>query len=286
MKDYYRILGVTEETTEDEIRRRYRKLAMQYHPDRNPDDPEAENKFKEIAEAYGVLTDPVKRQSYDRAKAGGGPWQQNGTAGGFDYSQEDILRDLFRDPRFQQVFHGLMREFQRSGFRAGPHFLRRSFFGGRGGLLFGGLFFVGSLVGPALLRSAGKRFPQKQNVFNSLGRTVGKLLKTSKGTDHEQDPQPQQGQREEGQRTEEHQKDARQEDAKPDITYVTPLSTEELQSGKTIQVVTEGPDGQEMLKVNIPPGSRSGQKLRIRGKGGQGPQGRGDLYLLLEKRDL
>lgn len=270
MKDYYRILGVTEETAEDDIRRRYRKLAMQYHPDRNPDDPGAEEQFKEIAEAYGVLTDPVKRQAYDQAKAGGGPWRQNGTAGGFDYSQEDILRDLFRDPRFQQVFQGLLREFQRSGFRAGPHFIRKSFFGGRGGLFFGGLFLFGSLVGPALMRSAGKRLPQKQVLFNVLGKRVGRLFSASRGPER-----PQEAQRDEVQ----------QDEAKLDITYSTPLSAEELQSGKSIQVVTEGPDGQEMLKVNIPPGSRAGQKLRVRGKGGPGPQGRGDLFLQLEERD-
>ncbi|MGA7277528.1 MAG: DnaJ domain-containing protein, partial [Desulfocapsaceae bacterium] len=55
MKDYYQILDVTIEAGEDEIRRSYRRLAMQYHPDRNPDDPQAEEKFKEVAEAYGVL---------------------------------------------------------------------------------------------------------------------------------------------------------------------------------------------------------------------------------------
>ena len=59
MKDYYRILGVCQSSEEDEIRKNYRKLAMQYHPDRNPDVADAEEKFKELAEAYGVLTDPI-----------------------------------------------------------------------------------------------------------------------------------------------------------------------------------------------------------------------------------
>jgi len=71
MKDYYKILKVTKSSTEDEIRKNYRKLAMQYHPDRNPDSPEAEEKFKEVAEAYGVLTDPVKRRRYNRSRASG-----------------------------------------------------------------------------------------------------------------------------------------------------------------------------------------------------------------------
>jgi len=265
MKDYYQILDVTETSSEDEIRRRYRKLAMQYHPDRNPDDPQAEEKFKEIAEAYGVLTDPVKRASYNRARATGGPWRQNGAANGFGYSQEDILRDLFRDPRFQQVFQGLMREFQRSGFRSGPQFIRRSFFGGRGGLFFGGLFFIGSLVGPALLRSAGQRLPDKSALFRSLGNRVGKVLAGVKKTHEQAKVQP--------------------EATATDITYVTPLSPEELRTGKTIQVQTDGPDGREMLKVAIPPDSRAGQRLRLRGKGRPGPAGRGDLYLHLELRE-
>jgi DnaJ-class molecular chaperone len=67
-----------------------------------------------------------------------------------------------------------------------------------------------------------------------------------------------------------------------DITYLTSLSDEELRQGKTIQVVTEGPDGQEMLKVKIPPNSRPGGRLRLRGRGRVGAEGRGDLYLQLD----
>lgn len=265
MKDYYSILGVTEAAEEQEIRRRYRKLAMQYHPDRNPDDPEAEEKFKEIAEAYGVLTDPVKRQAYDRARKTGA-WQTNGSGPGFGYSQEDILKDLFRDPRFQQVFQGLLREFQQAGFRAGPGFISKSFFGGRGGLLLGGLFMVGSLVGPALIRSAGKRLPEKNKLFHSLGTTVGRLIQSVKKPKQQRPTPP-------------------AAEADLDVTYVTPLSAQELRDGKTIQVVADGGHGQELLRVAIPPASRAGQKLRVRGRGRRGDAGRGDLYLHLEERD-
>jgi molecular chaperone DnaJ len=64
-KDYYRILGVARDATPDEIKKKYRKVALQYHPDRNPGNKEAENKFKEAAEAYEVLRDPEKRRLYD-----------------------------------------------------------------------------------------------------------------------------------------------------------------------------------------------------------------------------
>ena len=62
MKDYYKILGVSENATQYEIKQAYKKLAMKYHPDRNPGDKQAEEKFKEINEAYSVLSDPEKRK--------------------------------------------------------------------------------------------------------------------------------------------------------------------------------------------------------------------------------
>jgi len=65
-RDYYEVLGIVREADGEEIQRAYRKLAMQYHPDRNVGDAEAELKFKEAAEAYEILRDPDKRQRYDR----------------------------------------------------------------------------------------------------------------------------------------------------------------------------------------------------------------------------
>ena len=65
-KDYYEVLGVSRNATPDELKKAYRKVAMQFHPDRNPGDKESEEKFKEAAEAYDVLTDKEKKDRYDR----------------------------------------------------------------------------------------------------------------------------------------------------------------------------------------------------------------------------
>jgi len=87
-KDYYQILGVSRGASADDIRKAYRKLAMRYHPDRNPDDKQAEEHFKDINEAYQVLNDPQKRAHYDRVGNAYSSWQQRGApSGGFDWSQ-------------------------------------------------------------------------------------------------------------------------------------------------------------------------------------------------------
>jgi curved DNA-binding protein len=86
-KDYYKLLGVDRKASEDEIKRAYRKLAMQYHPDRNPGDKKSEEKFKEINEAYQVLSDPTKRSRYDQLGDSYTHWQQRGAPGGFNWEE-------------------------------------------------------------------------------------------------------------------------------------------------------------------------------------------------------
>ncbi|MEJ2513085.1 MAG: DnaJ C-terminal domain-containing protein [Anaerolineales bacterium] len=86
-KDYYKILGVDKKASKDEIKKAYRKLAMQHHPDRNPGDSQAEDKFKEINEAYQVLSDDDKRSHYDELGSADTNWQKTGGRGGVDWGQ-------------------------------------------------------------------------------------------------------------------------------------------------------------------------------------------------------
>ena len=97
-RDYYEVLGVSKSATPEEIKKAYRQLALKYHPDRNPDDKDAEEKFKEAAEAYSVLSDENKRARYDRygfAGMNGGSASGGGFSGGFgDFDLNDILNSV------------------------------------------------------------------------------------------------------------------------------------------------------------------------------------------------
>lgn len=111
-RDYYEILGVDKKASVDEIKKAYRKLAMQYHPDRNPDDKTAEEKFKEAAEAYEVLSNDEKRAKYDR-------FGHDAMRGGQDYHGFNNAQDIFS--HFSDIFGG--------GFSSGSSIFD-DFFGG------------------------------------------------------------------------------------------------------------------------------------------------------------
>jgi molecular chaperone DnaJ len=131
--DFYEVLAVSREASDQELKASYRKLAMQYHPDRNPNNPAAEEKFKECSEAYAVLSDPEKRAAYDRyghaafqnGGGGGNPFQ----GAGFQGDLGDIFGDLFgemfnmggsrrasRVQRGRDLRHDLMLEFEEAVF--------------------------------------------------------------------------------------------------------------------------------------------------------------------------
>lgn len=273
MKDYYKILEIAENATEIEIRKAYRRLALKYHPDHNPGNPDAEERFKEIAEAYGVLAYSSKRDRYDQAKRSGA-YGRTQAGGGFSYTQEEIFRDLFRDPRFNQMFNDLFREFGQSGFRFDNQFLNRVFFDGRGGI-FGGVFVWGP-YGAGTRQDAGsqQRTPGKTAAkpaftpsafIRRLGRKVanrilhGVVRALPGGT-------------------------ATGSAAPLDITYDLPISREMANAGGWVQITIDRRDGQETLKVNIPPRVHNGTRLRLKGKGNRRGTEFGDLYVALAVR--
>jgi molecular chaperone DnaJ len=133
-KDYYSVLGVSRQATADELKKSFRKLAMKFHPDKNPGSKAAEDSFKEITEAYDVLSDPKKRQLYDQfghagAQQGGpNPFRGGGFdnfggagfggAGNFDSRNAgpEQFQDVFGD-FFGEFFNGEQGPGQRRGFR-------------------------------------------------------------------------------------------------------------------------------------------------------------------------
>ena len=227
-RDYYDVLGVSRSATADEIKKAHRKLALKYHPDRNKNNRDAEERFKEIQEAYDVLSDPQKRQNYDqfchagvgagagagagvdpfeafrRAQrgrgGGGGGYQQwrsgpNTTVEDFDFDARDFGNGQFSDI-FEQLFGG-----RGAGRRAG--------------------------AGPG-------------------GRAA--------------------------------QPTHRGDDAEHPVT----LTFAQAARGTTLSMNIERGGKVERIEVKIPPGVKDGSRIRIKGQGGQGPGGAGDLYIVTQ----
>ena len=117
-RDYYEVLGVSKTATPEEIKKAYRKMAIKYHPDKNPGDNQAEEKFKEAAEAYDVLSDEKKRQMYDQFGHNMGPSGMGGGAGGFGggFAGGFTMEDIFS--QFGDVFGDLFGNGGRGSYRA------------------------------------------------------------------------------------------------------------------------------------------------------------------------
>ncbi|MGA7874153.1 MAG: DnaJ domain-containing protein [Desulfoferrobacter sp.] len=295
-QDYYKTLGVPTDASTEEIKKVYRKLALETHPDRNPDDPTAEERFKKISEAYGVLTDSQKRAQYDQYRRLGFHQRPGGySQTGFGYSQEEILRDLFRNRNTQDIFSEMQREFQRMGFRFDEDFINRMFFGNRS-IFFQGVFFGGPggvrvfrygggkakpgqrQQGPRTNRDSFKSKTESKGVVHDglsllarAGKKVGKYLLT-KALGLDKTASSETGQTE-------------RISQGPDVTYNLVISRGEAVTGATVEVELPHVDGGKRVSVRIPPGVHNGTRLRLKDMG-RVVSGRairkGDLYINLQ----
>lgn len=273
-KDYYQVLGIPEQATEEQIKKAYRQMALEHHPDRNPNDPHSEDRFKEITEAYGVLMDPLKRKEYDRFRASPFTGAQGGPQ--FRYSQQEIFENMFRQGFGRDIFNDLNTDFKQSGFRTGPDFFGTVFFGTAGGLakflrmipgpigkIGTGLWLL-STVGSSLYalkkkRQAAQRHPKSpmpKKPAPSLTHSIKNLFaKPGKGASGKDDP---------------------------NLYYNISITPVEALSGAKKQISYRVGENSENLQVTIPAGISSGKKLRLRDKGSLVNKLRGDLILTVQ----
>jgi len=273
-KDYYEILGVAKTATDDEIRKAFRKLARKYHPDVAEDKSTAENKFKEINEAYEVLGDAGKRKKYD---ALGPNWEQQSTGYGRPgggapggYEEYNFGGTGFSD-FFEQFFGG------RGGGRGGGS----SGFGvpQRGQDLETDIMVTIDEVFHGSTRSVSvRRGPQgaveTYSVKIPTGVREGQRIRlTGKGSSA--GPGSTSGDLYLNVRIARHPDYAIEGD---DLLHTISISPAQAVLGADIAIPT--PDGR--VKLKIPSGSQPGRKMRLRGKGLPNPAGRGDLFLIIE----
>jgi molecular chaperone DnaJ len=276
-KDFYKVLGVSKDVSAADLKKTYRKLARQYHPDSNPGDAAAETKFKEISEAYAVLSDPAQREEYDqlRAMGSGARFTAGGTTGGFD----DVFSAFTQNRGSAQDFDDIFAMFNQGG--GGGRFGTGRFGQPSGGFRgFGGpqkgsdvrarttIDFVTAAKGETITLQSedGKPFKIKIPAGVSNGQ---KIRLRGKGR-----PSPDGG--EAGDIVVEiavrpHPVFTREG---LNLRVVVPVTFAEAALGATIEVPTLG---EEPVKLRVAPGTPSGRVLRVKGRGIASTKGTGDL---------
>lgn len=277
-KDFYKVLGVSKDVSDAELKKTYRKLARQYHPDSNPGDASAEARFKEISEANSVLSDPEQRREYDQVRAmgsgarfsaGGRP----GQPGGF----EDVFGGMFggggnarqrgRNAQFEDLFGGMF------GNPTGG-------FGGFGGPTKGRdlttnvtLDFITAIQGDTvkLEQANGRTITAKIPAGVSDGQ---KIKLKGKG-----EPSQDGGQPGDLVLTVEVRKHPVFEREGLNLRVDIPVTFVEAVLGATIEVPTLGGDP---VKLRVAPGTPSGRVLRVKGRGVTSPKGVGDLLATVQ----
>lgn len=262
-KDYYKILEISSKATPEEIKKNYRKLAIKFHPDHNSGNPNCENKFKEITEAYAVLIDTKKREQYDRFRSGFASGSSQSNQSGFNYSHEDLFENMFQQAFSRQVFEELNREFNKSGYRSGPEFFSKVLFNSAlSGLprllsfLPGPFGKIGSIL--ILLTTVGKFFSSKTGKPQSHHLSVWDSIKGFLG--HEPSP------------------------TNLDVEFILRVSNSSIKGLEKKEIAYKTNREPERLLINIPADMKPGQKLRVKEKGHWGEnETRGDLILSLHK---
>ena len=267
-KDYYKILNITESATQEDIKKSFRKLALELHPDHNPDDPGSEEKFKDVTEAYGVLSDLQKKQEYDRFRADHFAGRSSSR---FQYSQEDIFSSMFQGKNASDIFEELNREFSRSGFRSGNNFFQNVFFGGAAGGIGRVLRMIPGPIG---------RIGMGIKIAQIVGTSIYALHKMKKAKDAA-NPNKQQEQKNPLVSNLKGMFGKPQSDEKSplDMSFAISIPATEALNGTRKKISYRVNGTTEQLMVRIPPKFPSGGKLRIRNKGHIQNEERGNLIL-------
>jgi molecular chaperone DnaJ len=289
-KDFYKVLGVSKDASEAELKKTYRKLARQFHPDSNPGDTAAENRFKEISEAYSVLSDKEQRAEYDQVRAMGSGARFTAGGGGQGGGFEDVFGGMFG----QQGGGGQRVRFGQGGGGGFEDILGGMFGGGAGGGFgqpsggyrgFGGptkgrdvtatttLDFTTAIAGDTVKLSQGNGRPV--NVRIPAGVADGQKIRLrGRG-----EPSPDGGESGDLVVTVHVRKHPVFERDGQNLRLDVPVTFVEAALGATIQVPTLGGDP---VKLRVAPGTPSGRVLRVKGRGAATKNGTGDLLATVQ----